>query len=180
MKVNDYVFKTNLISSERCDYIVNQLDQINDWKKHEWYDPRKKTYFSYDKELEVSHNQKFSLEINFYLKLCLDLYIKKYSIENSFQHFTKVRWNKYKAGTTMKPHCDLIRDIFDGELKGVPLLSFVGLLNNTFEGGEFVINDEVINLNKGDILAFPSNFMYCHFVREIKNGERISFVNWGF
>ena len=37
-----------------------------------------------------------------------------------------------------------------------------------------------INLNAGDIMVFPSAFMYTHEVKPITSGERWSFVSWGF
>ena len=79
----------------------------------------------------------------------------------------------------MTRHCDLIRDIFDGKKKGVPILSIVGLLNDDFEGGEFVMFDnDVIKLKQGDVLIFPSTFLFPHKVNAIKKGIRDSFVSW--
>ena len=37
-----------------------------------------------------------------------------------------------------------------------------------------------IKLMRGDILLFPSNFMYPHEVKEITKGVRFSFVSWAF
>ena len=33
-------------------------------------------------------------------------------------------------------------------------------------------------LNQGDVLIFPSNFLYPHKVNSIKKGTRYSFVSW--
>ena len=69
--------------------------------------------------------------------------------------------------------------MFDGERKGIPTLSVVGLLNDNFQGGDFIMFDnEKINLVQGDILIFPSTFMYPHKVTAIKEGVRYSFVSW--
>jgi len=56
----------------------------------------------------------------------------------------------------------------------------VGLLNDTFTGGEFYVNGVDMKLKKGDIIIFPSNFMYPHEVKTIKKGERYSYVSWTF
>jgi predicted 2-oxoglutarate/Fe(II)-dependent dioxygenase YbiX len=37
-----------------------------------------------------------------------------------------------------------------------------------------------IRLKTGDILMFPSNFMYPHEVTECTKGTRYSFVSWAF
>ena len=36
------------------------------------------------------------------------------------------------------------------------------------------------NLKKGDILLFPSTFLYPHRVEQVKKGTRYSFVTWAF
>jgi predicted 2-oxoglutarate/Fe(II)-dependent dioxygenase YbiX len=79
----------------------------------------------------------------------------------------------------MEWHCDHIHDLFDGERKGVPILSIVGVLNDDYEGGEFVMWDnEKIELSAGSVMIFPSNFMYPHAVMPVISGTRHSFVSW--
>ena len=80
----------------------------------------------------------------------------------------------------MKAHYDHIYSLFDGKLRGVPILSFVGLLNDNYKGGEFMCRNKKIKLKRGDILMFPSNFMYPHEVKEVTKGIRYSFVGWAF
>ena len=49
--------------------------------------------------------------------------------------------------------------------------SFVGALNDNYEGGELVFwKDYSIKLKKGEVLCFPSNFLYQHRVNPILNG----------
>ena len=80
----------------------------------------------------------------------------------------------------MRKHYDHIHSIFDGQMKGVPIVSIVANLNEDYKGGEFVCRDKKINLKTGDILMFPSNFMYPHKVKETTEGTRYSFVSWAF
>jgi predicted 2-oxoglutarate/Fe(II)-dependent dioxygenase YbiX len=68
--------------------------------------------------------------------------------------------------------------MFDGERKGVPILSVLGLLNDDFEGGEFFMIDKQREFSKGDILIFPSNFIYPHVVKPVTKGIRYSFISW--
>jgi predicted 2-oxoglutarate/Fe(II)-dependent dioxygenase YbiX len=71
--------------------------------------------------------------------------------------------------------------LFDGERKGVPILTVLGLLNDDFEGGDFLMfDDKKLNLSAGDIVIFPSNFMYPHSVTTVTKGTRYSFVAWGW
>ena len=71
----------------------------------------------------------------------------------------------------MALHADHIHSMFDGERKGIPILSVLGVLNDDYEGGEFVLIDEKIDLSKGDIIIFPSNFMYPHKVEHVKKNS---------
>ena len=81
----------------------------------------------------------------------------------------------------MKEHWDGIQSIFDGENKGVPIMSCLGILNDNYKGGELVFfQDQIYKVNKGDILIFPSNFLYPHKVNEVTEGTRYSFVSWAF
>jgi DNA-directed RNA polymerase beta subunit len=47
------------------------------------------------------------------------------------------------------------------------------------EGGEFVMfDDTTIELPKGSLLIFPSNFLYPHQVLPVTKGTRHAFVSW--
>jgi predicted 2-oxoglutarate/Fe(II)-dependent dioxygenase YbiX len=48
-----------------------------------------------------------------------------------------------------------------------------------YEGGEFIMfQDHEIKLKKGDLLIFPSVFLYPHKVEPVKKGIRYSFISW--
>ena len=53
-------------------------------------------------------------------------------------------------------------------------------LNDAYEGGEFAFFDRQLQyrLNAGDVLMFPSNFMYPHEVMPITKGTRYSIITW--
>ena len=79
----------------------------------------------------------------------------------------------------MALHCDHIHSMFDGKIKGIPILSCLGTLNDNYSGGEFVIlKDTVLKLKKGELLIFPSNFLYPHKVKPINKGIRYSYISW--
>ena len=80
----------------------------------------------------------------------------------------------------MAAHVDHIYTIFDGNEKGVPILSIVGLFNENYQGGEFKILNKNVKLKTGDVIIFPSNFMYPHGVNTITKGVRYSFVAWAY
>jgi predicted 2-oxoglutarate/Fe(II)-dependent dioxygenase YbiX len=81
----------------------------------------------------------------------------------------------------MKLHCDHIHSLFDGERKGVPVLTILGVLNDDYEGGDLVLwEDTYMRPKKGSVLVFPSNFLYPHKVDTITKGTRYSFVSWAW
>ena len=111
----------------------------------------------------------------------IDSYIKDYKFNwfNSWQGYSKIRFNRYSKNKKMAEHCDHIHSLFDGQVKGVPILSIVGVLNENYEGGEFVMfKNKKIKLLTGDLLIFPSNFLYPHRVDPVKKGTRYSYVSW--
>ena len=164
-----------------CDAIVQQI-QDHEWMQHSFYDYKNNVNSTHKKDLLINNtpvneisdlmniiwhsNAEYIAELNF----------PWYS---SWTGFTGVRWNRYDVDTIMNEHCDHIHSMFDGQRKGIPTLSVLGMLNDDYKGGELVMfNDEVIECKKGDLFIFPSNFLYPHRVDAVTEGTRFSFVSW--
>jgi len=80
----------------------------------------------------------------------------------------------------MQNHCDHISSLFD-DGRGIPILSIIGLLNDDYEGGDFIMfDDKKIETKKGDLMIFPSNFLYPHEITPVTKGVRYSFVSWAW
>lgn len=176
----------NSLSPELCKETVEQLESA-EWKLHSFYNYAQKRSTSYEKELSVSRSEILSQSI--IMKCIWDTLYKHFNEDMKFADkwfvnwngFTTVRFNKYDTGTQMKIHCDHIQSVFDGNRKGIPILSILGALNDDYEGGDLVFwEKEVIPLKAGDIMVFPSNFLYPHEVKEVTSGTRYSFVSWAW
>ena len=186
-KVNDYIMVINSIPKELCEELIDECN-TKEWKKHKWNNYATGTFTSEStKELFVMPcTQDQQNKITPYLIKALEEYQIKYSTEGEktqgpwLTKFSPIRFNKYPIGTMMREHYDHIHSIFDGKMKGVPIISIVGQLNEDYEGSEFYCRGRKIELKTGDILLFPSNFMYPHEVKETKKGVRYSFVSWAF
>ena len=112
-------------------------------------------------------------------KYILKEYKQKY--HNGWAGFSYIKFNRYSKGQIMTKHIDHIKSLFDGERKGNPTLSLIGALNDNYSGGELIFFDDYkITLKEGDILLFPSNFMYPHKVKPVTKGKRYSFVSWSW
>ena len=98
---------------------------------------------------------------------------------SSWQGYSAVRFNEYKENKKMALHCDHIHSMFDGQKKGIPILSVLGVLNDDYEGGEFILFDDYeIKFKKGDVVIFPSLFLYPHKVEPVTKGTRYSYISW--
>jgi len=79
-------------------------------------------------------------------------------------------------------HMDTFLDVAERPFKGMRKLSLSLLLNDDFEGGEFVINSgeeknlTTVPLKKGSAIVFPS--FLIHKVTPVTKGNRYSLVVW--
>ena len=103
--------------------------------------------------------------------------VKKAKRNFVVQKTTDFRVNKYEKGGYMSLHCDNIHHSH-GQQYGYPQASVLLFLNDDFEGGEFIVSELRLNINKGDAIIFPSNFMFPHEVKKVTKGTRWSIVSW--
>ena len=185
--IKNYIYVKNHIPKEVCEALIDECN-TRIWEKHKWNNYASgETSSEPTKELDVMPCTKEQQQkITPYLVKALDEYQKKHSVPGHktqgpwLSKFSPIRFNRYPVGTMMREHYDHIHSIFDGQMKGVPIVSIVANLNEDYEGSEFYCRGEKIELKTGDILLFPSNFMYPHEVRETTKGTRYSFVSWAF
>ena len=190
--IEHYVFhKENFLDEKYCENCIDELDKCA-WEKHEWYNPRTDSIHgrSGDNELEVLGEPRFSFEIGKINEFIIENlhstvleYVESFEFEwfDGWEGYTPIRFNRYSPGQTMKLHCDHIHDMFDGEKKGIPVLSIIGILNDDYEGGELIMfEDKKIDTKKGDLLIFPSNFLYPHEITPVIKGVRYSYVSWAW
>ena len=52
------------------------------------------------------------------------------------------------------------------------------MLNDDYEGGNFLIAENEYKTTKGSAIVFPSNFMFPHAVKKVEKGTRYSIVTW--
>tara|TARA_R100001480_G_scaffold142634_1_gene140198 strand:- start:47 stop:625 length:579 start_codon:yes stop_codon:yes gene_type:complete len=189
--IKDYIKVFNVLDTKQCQNILSILKEY-DWEKHKWNNYKTgKSTSEPTKELDITYPTKFlEKEMAKVISNALLEYQNYFIFEDrnkdeNLKYFlhksTPVRFNRYPTGTMMRKHYDHIHSIFEGENKGVPIVSIVGVLNDDYEGGDFVFNgNHEVKLKTGDILIFPSNFLYAHEVKEITKGTRYSYVSWAF
>jgi len=173
----------DLIEPSACDEIIETSK--DGWLKHSYSYPGSNQYESFVDDPDVcAPSKEIVHSLNSVIKFVMKEYLDYLDLNKNFAftNYSSVRLNKYQIGQRMKKHNDHIGTIFSetGE-RGIPILSFVGLLNDDYEGGEFVMWDNtIISIPKGGVVAFPSLFLYPHEVRQVTAGIRNSFVSWAW
>ena len=201
--IEKYVFvKQNFLDKEFCQNTIEKINQFNIWKKHDWnkYKPDQEqehvmnsTSPSGKNEPEVIHpedimvvNETSLNDINGFIlsevMKVLNEYVDSFDFEwfrRPFHLLTNLKFIKYTLNQTMKVHCDHIHSMFDGKIKGIPIISIIGILNDDYEGGNLIMfGDKKINTNEGDLIIFPSLFLFPHKIEPVTKGIRYSYVSW--
>lgn len=174
----------NFISAELCEKTIESLDDLL-WEKHHFYEEGTQVRRSYENDLSISYQNSIeATEIQEKIWHAINQYITEDHRDlnkwyNSWNGYSRIRFNKYNRETEMRLHCDHITTLFQGDIRGIPVLSIVGSLNEDYEGGDFIMwESEKISLKTGSLLIFPSNFLYPHRITPITKGTRFSYVSW--
>jgi hypothetical protein len=189
--LKDYILHLDKWIPKRIrDKTLKELSKDKKWKQHEYQHPNKpdKLYSKNGKrELDVSlaENLTYYKELMDLTWKALEKYISIDKIGGTtftgWSGFNKIRFNRYKKNKIMSKHNDHIRSLFTGERRGIPILSIVAVLNDNYEGGEFIMFDDYeIKFKAGDLIVFPSVFLYPHLVKPVTKGTRYSFVSWAW
>lgn len=186
--LKDYILHLdNWIPKDIRDKTIQELSDDKTWERHRYMNSATfiKKSKNADKELDICYGENLTC-----LKQLYDLTwkaLERYIVIEKFggdtftgwSGFSQIRFNRYKKGQIMSKHQDHIQSIFTGEKRGIPILSVVAVLNDDYEGGEFIMfNDYEIKFKAGDLIIFPSVFLYPHLVKPVKKGTRYSFVSW--
>lgn len=187
--LSDYVvLNKGVISNDLCALTIEELEASNSLKQHLFHRYENNNLVEYSRGGDPSNSfTKLPTSSDLLAKVFWEV-IRKYILDDikfdwfdSWQGFTGFKYIKYTEKNEMHKHCDHIHSLFEGERKGVPILTMIGLFNNDFAGGDFVLfDDEKVNLEKGDVLIFPSSFMFPHTVEKITDGTRYSAASWVF
>jgi len=151
------------------------------WRSHTWASTTNYDKRSNIKDFSITYPDAITHDMISGIEDCLLNYRNNISPRFfNISRISDIRINRYDVGERMLEHVDHIHGIFDGENKGIPIISILGLFNDDYEGGDFFICQEKINLSVGDILIFPSLFLYPHRVEPVTSGSRYSWITWGY
>ena len=171
-----------LIPKDTCRFVIDSIKNKS-WSSHSW-SRNGKDKFSYPtKELDVLEatpdledilNPLISLSVKYYNDFIGSEKVSQVTC------FSPVRFNRYQKGQTMRIHCDHIKTLFEGEVKGIPVLSIIINFNDDYKGGDLIFWDDYkVDLGEGDVVVFPSLFLFPHRIEEVTENIRYSGVAWG-
>jgi len=182
----DFVTVENVMPMDFCKEFLTKSNK-EQYSKHQWsyndLNEAKDASIDENKDCDVQH---LNLELQDLLippiNKALEIYSNKFTTDNIgvlVTKFSTPRLNRYQVGQGMEKHYDHIHSLF-ADNEGIPVLSLVGVFNDNYEGGNFVVRNKQVSLKTGDILIMPSIFIYPHKVTEVTKGVRYSFVSWAY
>ena len=171
-----------LIPKDTCRFVIDSIKNKS-WNSHLWSTDGTDQFSYPTKELDVL-NSTPDLEdiLNPLISLSVKYYNDFIGSEKVSQVtcFSPVRFNRYQKGQTMRIHCDHIKTLFEGEVKGIPVLSIIINFNDDYKGGDLIFWDDYkVDLGEGDVVVFPSLFLFPHRIEEVTENIRYSGVAWG-
>jgi predicted 2-oxoglutarate/Fe(II)-dependent dioxygenase YbiX len=171
-----------LISKDTCRFVIDSIKNES-WSSHLWSTDGKDNFSYPTKELDVLEatpdledilNPLISLSVKYYNDFIGSEKVSQVTC------FSPVRFNRYQKGQTMRIHCDHIKTLFEGEVKGIPVLSIIINFNDDYKGGDLIFWDDYkVDLGEGDVVVFPSLFLFPHRIEEVTENIRYSGVAWG-
>ena len=182
-----FVKTYDVINKDLCKRCIKSTNKSNNWEQHTFYNELEKSSHarSGSDELSVLGFHKAPGEEKNMIMKALWSTIGKYfkDLETpwfaQWNGYSGIRFNRYKKNKKMAFHCDHIHTIFDGKIRGVQSLSVLGALNDNYEGGEFIMFDnKEYKIKAGQVLIFPSSFMFPHKVEPVTKGIRHTYISW--
>jgi hypothetical protein len=180
-KLKDFIKVYDIIPKEDAEKLFEEVKNVS-YTRHSFYNVETNTYRENKNEAMTSIETIPSHQLIMdYMWTAAEQYaIKDFGTSHwrGWNGFSQPKYNKYVVGEEMVLHSDHIHGLFDGTRKGIPILSMIAALNDDYEGGDFVINDEHIKLNQGQVIIFPSVFLFPHKVNTVTKGTRYTAICW--
>ena len=187
--LKDHIFEYDLLSDQECDQIVSLLDS-REWGEFSWYQDFEQVDIDKESNMKSTVTAPEAVDIiqphvNDELFNAFHEKYNYHDVEDDqtsgsfWEACSGIKFNKYDVGDYLSPHYDHIRDFFEGQFRGIPVTSVVGVLNDDFEGGEFRFwKEHTVNIKKGSVLVFPALYLFPHEVMPVTKGTRYSWIQW--
>lgn len=191
MKLTDYVVFTPTLTEDECDNIISW------YEKNIQEEYNSQVVSGLDTEIRSSTSMLVPYESEVDLLLArsvngvLKAYIEHLNLTIPYQddyvvsnfladqlQSEQYQINKYTEGQQYVWHCDQGTDAVNRPGIFARQFSSVIYLNDDFDGGETEFVFGHIVPKKGWSVIFPSNFMYVHTARPVRNGTKYACASW--
>ena len=180
LQMNWIGYYENIVSDDLCDKIMHYSDNEKTLKTSEYATSEGKSKRSKERvkmdDGWFVNGEKHYQDIRWCFMAALTKYQEKHK-DCVCQRYTDFRLNKYSEGGFMSRHIDNIHHSH-GQTYGYPQLTALLMLNDNYEGGNFLVAENEYKTAKGSAIVFPSNFMFPHAVKKVEKGTRYSIVTW--
>lgn len=156
----------NILTDDECDLLVSYNKQFYTAKV---YNPNTKKMETHSNIRNVVESY-IKLPKWFHIKIKNWLNIHGYELTTLVTQYTFL---KYTKGSYFKPHVDSAPE--GSANKKISLIIELSK-SSDYDGGEFLIEGNLIVKDKGDGILFDSHKI--HELKEVIDGTRISFVCW--
>lgn len=185
-QLKDFIwYGKEVIDPDFCDYILNEYAESDLWEATRvgsGYDPnsRRCSFIPTSEKNIIEQNPEIRQNIDDKLFEIVKNLVEDYKNNNpgspdelEIQEDSGYELLKYEVGDFYIQHTD--------SFKLEPrTLTIIMSMNDGYEGGEVALFDRelVYKLDAGDVLIFPSNFMYPHEILPVTSGTRYSMITW--
>lgn len=177
------VFK-KIVPKSLCDTIIDEYKNSDEWKTgtignysvDENIRDCDSIYISNQVSIDINPSTRKKIDEDLFsiVSECLTNYIDlHYTHISNISSDSGYSLLRYKTGQFISSH-------IDASGRSPRELSLSINLNDNYTGGEFCFfnGEKKFNLKKGDIIVFPSNFMYPHEILPVTSGERYAIITW--
>ena len=179
MNLNEAIqYYPNIIDPKKCS-ILSDYAELAAKKRGPVVDPKNtdgRKVFAYDLTQDNVQDNLYRDWVKSYITQTLSAYSTKFKFLDVHE-ICGIQLLRYPVGNYYKTHVDFC--------KGYPRnISLIFNLNNDYIGGQLYFTDQneklstFFALDTGDVICFPSNYLYPHGVLPIKKGTRYSIVAW--
>ena len=181
--LKDYIYCKNIFSKQLCKKIIKEY-QSDYFDRDSHYNQETRHLGSIDISSTATINKTNSFER---AKIVEDIKERLQEIINQYMNFINVKslpieqsspfsLRQMKKGDWYGQH----DDDGVGEATGDYKFTVSVCLNDNYKGGDFTFfNDEIVYKFKvGDVIMFPSSFMFPHAVKKITKGTRYQLLLW--
>jgi len=181
-KISDLIhIEKNFLSKKLCEKIINEYDDQDIQREVRDHMPDRKLSRTYVSSREVINRKnsyerkKIDIELVEVLRSSLKIYIQNVWKDFTFNQDQGFCLNKMIKGDGYNEHVDNVPGT-SCDWK----MTLVYLLNDDFQGGDFTVHKVDQKLQQGDLIMFPSYWMFPHGIKTVTKGSRYSLITWAW